>query len=132
MRYLLDTNAVIDYLRGQLGVVTNIQQQKPGDIAVASVSVHELERGLAMQQNPAKKRAALTAFLSQMVVLAFDEQAARVAGQADGALRTHGITVGPLDMLIAGTALAADITLVTHNMREFSRVPGLKVEDWWE
>jgi tRNA(fMet)-specific endonuclease VapC len=131
MRSLLDTNAVIDYLRGQMGVVQKLQRQKPGDIAVSAITIHELERGLAHQNNPRGKRDALNAFLAQMIVLSFDEKAARHAGQADGRLRAQGITIGPLDMLIAGTALAADIVLVTQNMREFSRVPGLKVEDWW-
>jgi tRNA(fMet)-specific endonuclease VapC len=131
MRYLLDTNAVIDYLRGHAPLRTRLLAQAPGDLGVSTLTLHELERGLGLNGNPPKKRAALTAFLAQMVILPFDEDAARASGQADAALRVRGDMIGPLDVLIAGAALSASVTLVTHNVAEFSRVDGLKVEDWW-
>jgi tRNA(fMet)-specific endonuclease VapC len=131
MKYLLDSNAVIDYLRGHGPVVARLQAVSPVDVTVSAITVHELERGLAMQGNPVKKCNALAAFLAQMKILPFDADAARVAGQADGALRARGEMIGPLDMLIAGTALAVGAVLVTHNVREFGRVAGLKLEDWW-
>jgi len=131
--YLLDTNACIGWLRGvQPKLVARIQQEAPADIVICSVVVGELlfgvERSTPTHRSNTNLRVAL--LRQQFVSLPFDDLAADEYGILRAKLADMGKPIGPNDLLIAAIALANDLTLVTHNVKEFGRVPGLLMEDW--
>lgn len=128
---VLDTNALIYFFRGQGRVGERLLAASPAEVAVAAVSVYELEVGIAKSSHPAKRRGQLNELLDTIVVLGFDRAAAQAAAKLRAELERRGRPIGPLDTLIAGTALAHRATLVTRNTREFSRVSGLTVVDWF-
>ena len=103
----------------------------PADIAIPSVVLYELEVGIAQSNQPSKRRAQLDALLAAVTILPFDTAAAKQAAEVSSSLRKSGTVIGPMDTLIAGIALAHGATLVTHNIGEFRRVRGLKLEDWY-
>ena len=128
MTHLLDSNVAIGLLKGQKQVVRRMRFRPVGEVALSAVGMSELWFG-------AFKSAQADAVLSRLEqfdlpVLAFDAQDARCAGEVRAALSRAGRLIGAYDILIAGQALARDLTLVTHNTREFSRVSGLRLEDW--
>jgi tRNA(fMet)-specific endonuclease VapC len=129
--YALDTNTLVYFFRGEGGVASRLLAAPPRDIAVPSVVVFELEVGIARSNQPKKRRGQLDALLALVTVLPFDHAAARCAAELDAALAAAGTPIGPMDTLIAGSAVARRATLVTHNVREFRRVKGLKIEDWY-
>ena len=128
MKYLLDANAVIAIFRGDARFIARLKRHAPTDFAIPSIVAHELFYGAYRSQRVAENLARVEAM--QFEVLEFDREDARLAGQARAAMRVAGTPIGPYDVLIAGQALARDLTLVTHNVREFQRVAGLKMEDW--
>lgn len=129
MIWLLDTNVLIHVVRGRPPAVrARLQQQSPDDIAISSVTVAELWYGAEKSSNPTRKREAWEAVLAPFQVVAFDRGAAEHHARIRFLLRHRPI--GERDLLIASIALACDLTLVTHNAAEFSRVPELRVEDW--
>jgi len=130
LRYMIDTNVAIDLLRGGSRLDRQRFIDAEGAIAVSSVTVMELEFGIERSARPATNRAEVTALLSRLVVLPLDQPAAEHAGRIRADLASAGLTIGPFDTLIAGHARAAALILVTHNVDEFSRVPGLLTEDW--
>lgn len=91
-----------------------------------------MEVGIAKSFQPAKRRKQLDALLDTVPVLSFDRAVAKVAAEIRSTLEKQGNAIGPLDTLIAGTAMAHKATLVTHNTGEFGRVPGLLLDDWYE
>ena len=127
-RYVLDTDAVVDVLRKKRGVAERLARVSPDDVAVASMAVAELLYGAAASADPARNRAEVERFLSQVHLLPFGRRAASAHAELRWQLRAQPI--GPNDLVIAATALAAGATLVTSNTREFERVPGLRVESW--
>lgn len=129
--FALDTNTVSYYFRGAGRVHERLLTTPPSDVAIPSVVVYELEAGIAQLSQPSKRRAQLNELLNVVEVLPFDQAAAVAAAQIEAALRTAGRPIGPMDTLIAGTALANRATLVTRNTREFRRVRALAVEDWY-
>ena len=104
---------------------------QPSDLAVPAVVAYELEAGTLRSRNPVLRRRELERLLSFLPILPFDLRAANRAARVRFELEKTGEKIGPLDTLIAGTVLAYGATLVTHNTREFSRVPGLQLEDWF-
>ena len=129
MRYLLDANAVIALLNDMTSpIARRIRRYAPRDIGVSSVVIHELYYGAFKSQRVEKNVARVDAL--QFPVLEFDQEDAREAGQIRANLAAKGTPIGPYDLLIAGQAKARKLTLVTHNTTEFTRVPGLRVEDW--
>ena len=128
MKYLLDANAAIALLKGHVGFIAHLKQHKPSDVGVPSIVAHELFYGVYRSRRVVENLARVDAL--QFETLDFDREDARQAGQIRAALNAAGIPIGPYDVLIAGQALARDLTLVTHNLREFKRVAGLEVEDW--
>jgi tRNA(fMet)-specific endonuclease VapC len=129
MRYLLDANAVVTLLNDPTSpVAQRVRREHPADVAISAVVVHELFYGAFKSSRVARNVAVVDAL--QFTVLEFDKEDARAAGRIRAALASAGRPIGPYDVLIAGQALARRLALVTHNMREFSRVPGLQVEDW--
>ena len=131
MTLLLDTNTCIRYLNGQSeNIRRHMEATRPEDIAVCSVVKAELFYGVAKSHHPERNLARLRRFLAPFTSLAFDDHAAELYGQIRAQLETSGMPIGPNDLLIAAIAMANDLTLVTHNTREFSRVKGLQWEDW--
>lgn len=134
MSHLLDTNTIVDHLRRGPGskVTAKLTSAPAGSVLICSVVVGELIYG-AHHSGPAHSAAnlALIANLQkQFVSLPFDDRAAEEYGKLRDHLGRSGQLIGPNDLLIAGIALANGLTLVTHNTIEFSRVPGLLLEDW--
>lgn len=128
MRFLLDTNAVIALLGGKASVIARVKQHHTGDFGVPSVVMHELFFGAFRSARTTVNVARIDAL--HFAVLDFDREDARRAGEVRAHLAGAGAPIGPYDALIAGQALARDLVLVTHNTREFGRVPGLRLEDW--
>jgi tRNA(fMet)-specific endonuclease VapC len=129
MRYLLDTNAAIALLRDSgSNAARRVRREQPRDVAISAIVVHELFYG-AFKSRRAVENVALVDAL-QFEVVEFDKEDARQAGEIRALLSARGSTIGPFDVLIAGQAVARNLTLVTHNTGEFGRVPGLGIEDW--
>lgn len=131
MKYLLDTNTCIRVINGRsLQVRQKFQRTPTLDMVVCSVVKAELFLGTAKSQTPIQSSDKLLFFLSQFQSLPFDDEAAAIYGKIRATMERAGTPIGSLDMLIAAIALSNDLILVTHNTREFSRVGGLKLEDW--
>lgn len=131
MRYLLDTNVCIRYLNGRSPEIREeLVQRKPEKIALCSVVKAELYYGAHRSHNPQRSLDKQADFLSRFVSLPFDDSAAEKYGEIRADLAGKGQIIGPNDLLIAAIAVANEVTLVTHNTREFSRVKGLMLDDW--
>jgi tRNA(fMet)-specific endonuclease VapC len=126
--YLLDTNAVIRLLSSDPAVTRRIQEHDRLDIGVPTMVMHELYFGAFKSQRVEQNLGYLEAL--EFDILDFEIHDARAAAEIRATLAAKGTPIGPLDVLIAGQAIARDLTLVTHNTREFSRVRGLRIEDW--
>jgi tRNA(fMet)-specific endonuclease VapC len=125
---LLDTNTIIHYIRGNPGVVHRVQASSPGELAVPSIVVYELERG-TLQTRSTKRRSIVTNVLRQLEVVPFDEAAALESAGIHTELQSKGLLIGPMDLLIAGITRSRGALLVT-NTSEFGRVKGLRTADW--
>lgn len=132
MKYLLDTNTCIALMRRNVDVRERMEQFVPGDCAVSAITALELYHGLERCSQPEREQAKIDELLAVVAVLAFGEEEAKRAAKARHALERTGKGIGPFDVLIAGHALAAGLVLVSNNVREFSRVEGLTVDDWQE
>jgi len=131
MKYLLDTNICIYIMnRRSLDVIRRFKQFDVGDLGVSAITVSELYYGAQKSKHPEKNLQRLFQFLMPLEVLSYDEAAADAYGRIRAALEQRGEIIGPLDMLIAAHALSQDLVLVTNNIKEFQRVPGLRVENW--
>ncbi|MBE2267717.1 MAG: type II toxin-antitoxin system VapC family toxin [Anaerolinea sp.] len=131
MKYLLDTNTCIRYLNGRSpSVFRRLDELAEEDVCVCSVVKLELRYGALRSHAVEKTLAQQETFLNRFVSLPFDDAAHFHAAQIRADLARLGTPIGPYDLLIAAIALANDLTLVTHNTREFGRVVGLKYEDW--
>jgi tRNA(fMet)-specific endonuclease VapC len=130
LTYLLDTSFLIRLLRRRPDGSREKLKAAAGRIAVSTVSVAELEHGLARSNVPETDTARVEALLSLCEILVFDRSAANHAGRISGQLGAAGTPIGPLDTLIAGHARSRGLTVVTGNLSEFGRVPGLECEDW--
>ena len=131
MKYLLDTSICIYLIKKKpASVLERFTTQIVGDIGLSSISVAELEYGVQKSQLQEKNQQALFQFLAPLAIANFDAVAATVYGQIRAALEIQGVSIGSLDALIAAHAISLGATLVTNNEREFSRVPGLGLENW--
>jgi tRNA(fMet)-specific endonuclease VapC len=132
--YLLDTNAVIALLTNRPSTVRERLREIPTtalQLAVSSIVLFELWYGVARSRHRADNTQRLRSFMSGAVtVLPFEEEDAATAGDLRAELERRGTPIGPYDLLIAAQALRARVTLVTANVSEFRRVPGLNWEDW--
>jgi tRNA(fMet)-specific endonuclease VapC len=130
--HLLDTNSCVDHLRrGPASNVTaKLGAAVPGSIVLCSVVVAELLYGAHRSVRQAQNLTQVRGFCSNFRSIAFDELAAEEYGWIRAHLAGLGTPIGPNDLLIASIAIANGRTLVTNNTSEFSRVPGLKLEDW--
>ena len=131
MTYLLDTNTCIVYLNGTgVGVLKKLQGLPAEEIAVCSVVKAELFFGAQKSTRPDRTLAKQKSFLDRYISLPFDDHAAEKYGGIRARLAAQGKPIGPYDLMIAAIALANDLTLVSHNTREFGRVEGLRIQDW--
>lgn len=129
MRYLLDTNAVIALLNDPAGRVSRkLRSRPPADMGISVVVMHELYFGAFKSARRDRNLALVDAL--QFEVLELDAADARHSGEIRAWLAARGTPIGPFDVLIAGQARARGLTLVSENLREFARVPGLKTEGW--
>lgn len=130
--YLLDSNACIRLLNesASSNMARKLAELTPDDIRLCSVVKSELYYGAYKSTKRDRNLANLNRFFSQFISLPFDDNAAAIAGQVRAQLDVAGTPIGSNDLLIAAIALSNDLTLVTHNTREFGRINGLKYEDW--
>lgn len=129
--YLLDTNVLIDFMNNRNPILTaNFLSHHPSELMISAVSVFELEFGAAKSNWGEKTRQKMAMFLAPFNILPFDTDDAFEAALVRAFLKKNGIIIGPYDVQLAGQALAKNLTFVTHNTREFNRVPELIVEDW--
>ncbi|HSZ59786.1 MAG TPA: type II toxin-antitoxin system VapC family toxin [Tepidisphaeraceae bacterium] len=131
MKYLLDTNTCVVYLRGtHPATKARIAAEPPGSVVLCSMVKAELIFGALRSSRPAENLQTLDVFFSGFASLPFDDAAAEDYGSIRATLTKAGTPIGPNDLVIAAIALSKSLTLVTHNVAEFRRVPGLQVEDW--
>jgi tRNA(fMet)-specific endonuclease VapC len=125
---LLDSDHCIAILRGKLDLRHHISPSQ--QLAITTISIGELTHGAHKSANAAQNLARLDVLLAALVVLPFDEQAARHFGLLKASLERTGLRLADLDLQIAGVTLRYNATLITHNQRHFSRIPDLLLEDW--
>lgn len=129
--YLLDTNTLIYFFKDMGNVAGTLLSKSPKDISIPSIALYELEVGIAKSNSPQKRKKQLETLISRIVVLPFATKEAEAAAVIRAKLENIGTPIGPYDILIAGIALSSNATLVTHNTKEFSRIEGLSIEDWY-
>jgi len=129
--YVLDTNTLIYFFKGQGRVAERLFLEAPANITIPAIVVFELQTGIAKSSSPRKRMKQLESLIDAVKVLPFSDLEARVSATIRAQLEEKGKPIGPYDVLIAGTALACQGTLVTHNLTEFQRVNGMKTEDWY-
>jgi len=129
--YLLDTNAVIALIGRKSDVlIKRIFHSPPNSIALSSIVVYELYFGAHKSVKIQYNLETLRLLLADFPIIEFDQQDAFIAGEIRAVLERKGTPIGPYDILIAGQAKARNLTLITNNIGEFSRVENLQVEDW--
>lgn len=133
IEYLLDTNTIIAFVGGKsVSVLHRLDSIAPGSVGLCSVVAHELYFGAYKSQRREHNLETLRLLFADLVVVDFDREDARAAGEIRAQLARSGTPIGPLDVLIAGQAKRRGATLVTNNLGEFRRVEGLRSEDWLE
>ena len=133
MRYMLDTNICIYVIKHKPDkVFRKLQTIHPEDVCISSVTYAELVHGVEKSAAVEKNRLALSILLANMEILDFDVDAADCYGKIRAGMEKNGTPIGPLDMMIAGHAQSLGYTVVTNNVKEFSRVSALKIENWAE
>ncbi len=131
MKWMLDTDTCIALIKRQpRELIKRLQAKAVGDVGISSITLAELRRGVAKSARIEQNRAALDQFLLPLDIAAFDDLAADAYGTVRAALEIAGTPIGPLDTLIAGHAVSLSVDLVTHNLVEFKRVEGLRLDDW--
>lgn len=129
--YVLDSNCLIHFFKKRGRVVENLLAIPPQEISIPAVALYELETGVAKSRFPERTGAQLESVVSWMTVLPFGLLEAKASARVRARLESQGKQIGPVDILIAGTALSHGATLVTHNTGEFARVEGLSLVDWY-
>ena len=129
--YLLDTNTLIYFFKDMGNVANTLLSKSPKDISIPSIVLYELEVGIAKSNNPKKRKDQLESLVSRITISPFASKEAEVAAIIRAELENQGTPIGPYDTLIAGIALSQGATLITHNTKEFCRVHGLSIEDWF-
>lgn len=131
MKAILDTNICIYMIKNRPPEVReHFERFAPGDIAISSITVAELQYGVEKSAAREKNARALEAFLLPLEILPFDLDSAIAYGHIRAELERQGKPIGGMDMLIAAQAIAHDCTLITHNLKEFQRIPELQCETW--
>jgi tRNA(fMet)-specific endonuclease VapC len=129
--YALDTNTLIDYFKGQGQVAQNLTNVSAQEVSIPTIVLFELQVGIAKSTAPARRSRQLQQLVSRVTLLPFDQDAALYSASIRAQLEQQGTPIGQMDVLIAGTALSRQATLITHNVNEFARVPDLVIADWY-
>jgi tRNA(fMet)-specific endonuclease VapC len=132
MRWMLDTDACIAVIKKHPQVLQKLRGKSVGQVGISSITLGELSYGAEKSSRSKEAHEALGDFLVALEVAGFDDAAAMTYGRVRASLAQKGQPIEPLDTLIGSHALEFDVVLVTHNTREFSRIDGLRVEDWTE
>jgi tRNA(fMet)-specific endonuclease VapC len=128
---MLDTNICIYIIREKpVKVIKKLCTFELTDIVISAITHSELEFGVSKSSRREENREALNNFLSPLEIVPYDDKAAVVYGQIRTHLEKKGTVVGAMDMLIGAHAKSIPVTLVTNNLKEFKRIPGLRVENW--
>jgi len=130
LKFMLDTNICIFTIKNRPEEVREAFKRHSGQLSISTVTLMELIYGAEKSANPERNLADVEGFAARLEVLPYDTQAAAHSGQLRAELARIGKPIGPYDQMIAGHARAQGLILVTNNLREFERVPGLRVEDW--
>jgi tRNA(fMet)-specific endonuclease VapC len=128
VKFLLDTNAVVALLAKHARLLRRVSYYSPQDFGLPAIVAHELYFGTFRSRRVAENLAQVDALEFELVAL--DREDVRQAGAIRAELAASGSPIGPYDVLIAGQAKSRDLTLISRNVGEFSRVPGLRVENW--
>jgi tRNA(fMet)-specific endonuclease VapC len=128
---MLDTDTCIAIIRRRsAGALQKLRGKSIGQVGISVITLGELNFGVEKSSQREQARAALGEFILALEVAPFESEAPAVYGGVRASLQKRGTPIGPLDTLIGGHALSLDVILVTHNTREFSRIEGLRLEDW--
>jgi tRNA(fMet)-specific endonuclease VapC len=127
---LLDTNICIHAIKREADVLTRLAEHSPDDFGISAVTLAELWFGAAKNSRPQRTRASVEAFLKPFETLPFGRDAAEEYAEIRLQLEKAGRPIGERDLMIAAIARSLRLTVVTRNVREFSRVRGLRVESW--
>jgi len=131
MKYLLDTCVISDFVKGDTNTLAMLKRVSPNDIAISSITVMEIQYGLALNPNRAKKIEPIIHDLFKAItILEFDSNDAMETGAIRALLKQQGRPIGSYDILLAGTALNHDLIFITSNTNEFNRINDLVLENW--
>jgi tRNA(fMet)-specific endonuclease VapC len=131
MKFMLDTNICIYLIkRHSQRIIEHVTKHATGEIGISSITLAELNYGVAKSLHKQQNRTALKGFVMPLEIASFDDRAAESYGLVRSQLEKAGKPIGALDTLIGAHALSLGVTLVTNNLREFKRIKGLKVVDW--
>lgn len=126
MKYLVDTDWVIDHLRGVNRTTRRLEELAAEGLALSIVSLAELYEGVYYSRDPVQSETVLSRFLaSELTILDIDEEVCRIFGRERGRLRQQGKSIGDLDLFIGSTCLRHGLTLLSNNRRHFAQVEGL-------
>jgi tRNA(fMet)-specific endonuclease VapC len=130
IKYMLDTNICIFTIKNKPQVVREAFNRHHSQLCISAVTLMELIYGAEKSAAPEKNLSVIEGFAARLEILPFDNDAAAHTGMIQSELAKKGTPIGPYDYMIAGHARSRGFIVVTNNMREFERVPGLRVEDW--
>ena len=130
LKYMLDTNICIFTIKNKPQTIRETFERQHGRLCVSAVTMMELICGAEKSAFPQRNLAVIEGFSARLEVLKYDQDAATHTGQLRAELAKAGTSMGPYDQMISGHARSQGLILVTNNLREFVRVPGLRVEDW--
>ncbi len=129
MIYFLDTDICIYYLNGEKAIIDGICRLSPGKIKIPAIVQGELIEGALITPHPKQNLSVIEAFCAPFEIVPFCQQCTNHYGRIRHHLRVKGAMIGPNDLIIAATVLAHNGTLITHNTKEFSRIPDIKLQD---
>lgn len=131
MNYLIDTCTISDFFKKNPQVVEHFKGVSPNQIYISTISVMEVEYGLKLSPDRERKiRPLWNALTGQVQIIPISEKCAIAAASLRAKLKNTGLPIGPFDILIAGSALANNLTVVTSNLKEFQRLSEISIEDW--
>jgi len=131
MKYFLDTNICIYYLKGMYpGIVKNLLSKNPEDIKISAIVKAELLYGAEKSQTREKTKEKIYEFLLPFEIVGFNDEATEIYGKTREYLEKKGLIIGPNDLILASTVIGYNGTLITNNIKEFKRIKELKIENW--
>lgn len=129
MKYLLDTNICIHFLRGKFGMIEKFQELGTENFAISEVTFAELVFGAENSTNPKKNLELIEVFTNQVLILPIFS-AIYIYGKEKARLRSNGLMISDFDLLIGCTAVDKGLIMVTENRKEFERISGIQIENW--